>query len=177
MISLFHFLEINILRHVFGANVIFWKAKLCFFRTHLKQLIKYHGKSRKNKSAVNAILLWKIFQTICGLVYFDQKYTYSTTSGILINPVKTINRHGNDQSVSRSGAVLGVLCGGNGFVWVWIFIQRFENQHIMTKRVIKTLETTQMCKFPGLLLKQYCFELCFFIYEHSWKCKAQRSDG
>ena len=38
------------------------------------------------------------FRNAIFLTYFDQKYTYSTTSENLINLVKIIKIHGNDQS-------------------------------------------------------------------------------
>ena len=49
----------------------------------------------------------------------------------------------------RSGTVLGVLCGEHGFAWVWIFAQRFENQHIVTKHVEKTKKQHKCVKFQG----------------------------
>ena len=116
----------------------------------------------KNKRAVNAISLWKQFQKVYFCVYFDQRYTYSTTSKSLINSVKIIKSHGNDQSGGPFGHCFRCVLWGVWFCMSLNIHPALWESINCDKTCKKIQETTQTCKIPRLLLKQYCFELRFF---------------
>ena len=97
-------------------------------------------------------------------MYFDQRYTYSTTSKSLINSVKIIKSHGNDQSGGPFGYCFRYVLWGVWFCMSLNIHPALWESINCDKTCKKIQETTQTCKIPRLLLKQYCFELRFFSF-------------
>ena len=95
-------------------------------------------------------------------MYFDQRYTYSTTSKSLINSVKIIKSHGNDQSGGPFGYCFRYVLWGVWFCMSLNIHPALWESINCDKTCKKIQETTQTYKIPRLLLKQYCFELRFF---------------
>ena len=106
---------------------------------------------RKIKKSCNTKTLWKQFWGFLFCVCFDQKHTYNTTSASLTKYMKIIKSHGNCQSRRSFGYCIRCVFAVTWFCVSWRFVQRFENQHIVTKPVIKqwkTLRKTTKIRFP-----------------------------